>query len=39
MPAGAGPPHTTLDSHALAEQYGVVVPDAWEVLDAVLGLS
>src|SRR6185312_45753 len=35
-PAGAGPPHTTLDSDALAERYGIVVPDAWEVLASVL---
>ncbi len=39
MPAGAGPPHTTLDSRALAARYGIVAPDAWEVLEAVLGLS
>ena len=30
------PVHTTLDSSALRERYGIVVPDAWEVLDAVL---
>jgi dTDP-4-dehydrorhamnose reductase len=30
------PAHTTLDSSALRERYGIVVPDAWEVLDAVL---
>jgi dTDP-4-dehydrorhamnose reductase len=39
LPAGAGPPHTTLDSRALAERYGIVVPDAWKVLEGVLGLS
>jgi dTDP-4-dehydrorhamnose reductase len=36
LPAGIGPPHTTLDSSALRARYGVVVPDAWDVLDAVL---
>jgi dTDP-4-dehydrorhamnose reductase len=33
LPVGAAPPHTTLDSTALRERYGIVVPDAWEVLD------
>ena len=32
---GAAPPHTTLDSSALRERFGIVVPDAWEVLDEV----
>jgi dTDP-4-dehydrorhamnose reductase len=36
-PPGAGPPHTTLDSRALAERYGITVPDAFEVLAGVLG--
>lgn len=35
-PPGAGPPHTTLDSRALAERYGITVPDAFEVLASVL---
>jgi len=38
-PAGAGPPHTTLDSRALAARYGIAVPDAFEVLASVLGNS
>jgi dTDP-4-dehydrorhamnose reductase len=36
-PKGAGPRHTTLDSAALAERYGIAVPDAFEVLAGVLG--
>jgi len=36
-PKGAAPPHTTLDSAALAERYGIAVPDAFEVLASVLG--
>jgi dTDP-4-dehydrorhamnose reductase len=35
LPAGAAPPHTTLDSSALRERYGIAIPDAWDVLDAV----
>ena len=34
LPAGIGPLHTTLDSAALRERFGVAVPDAWEVLRA-----
>jgi dTDP-4-dehydrorhamnose reductase len=37
-PIGAAPPHTTLDSRALAEQYGIAAPDAWRVLEDVLEL-
>jgi dTDP-4-dehydrorhamnose reductase len=36
LPAGIGPAHTTLDSSALRERYGIVVPDAWDVLDPIL---
>jgi dTDP-4-dehydrorhamnose reductase len=36
LPAGIGPAHTTLDSSALRQRYGIGVPDAWDVLDAVL---
>src|SRR5580704_4094274 len=35
-PKGAGPSHTTLDSRALAERFGIAVPDAFEVLARVL---
>jgi len=38
-PAGAAPPHTTLDSRALAERYGIAVPDAWEVMQRLLSQS
>jgi len=34
--AGIGPAHTTLDSSALRQRYGIAVPDAWDVLDRVL---
>jgi dTDP-4-dehydrorhamnose reductase len=36
-PKGAGPPHTTLDSSALAARFGIAAPDAFEVLAGVLG--
>ena len=32
QPTGSTPRHTTLDSRRLRERYGVVVPDAWEVM-------
>jgi dTDP-4-dehydrorhamnose reductase len=35
LPAGANPPHTTLDSSALGRLYGLEVPDAWEVIAGV----
>ena len=35
-PKGAGPPHTTLDSGALATRCGIAVPDGFEVLASVL---
>ncbi len=35
LAAGAAPPHTTLESGALRERYGITVADAWDVLDAV----
>jgi dTDP-4-dehydrorhamnose reductase len=35
-PPGAGPPHTTLDSRALAARYGIAVPDPRDVLAALL---
>jgi dTDP-4-dehydrorhamnose reductase len=32
-PPGMAPAHTTLDSSALRQRYGIVVPDAWAVLE------
>jgi dTDP-4-dehydrorhamnose reductase len=32
MPEGATPLHTTLDSSALRDRFGISVPDVWEVL-------
>jgi dTDP-4-dehydrorhamnose reductase len=34
QPVGATPCHTTLDSSALREHYGLIVPDVWVVLEA-----
>jgi len=36
MPKGMTPRHTTLDSTALRERYGVCVPDPWEVAETML---
>lgn len=36
MPPGATPRHTTLDSSALRERFGIAVPDPWTVIDAAL---
>jgi dTDP-4-dehydrorhamnose reductase len=36
LPAGALAPYTSLDSRLLRERYGIVVPDAWEVLGGIL---
>lgn len=33
LPPGSTAPHTTLDSSALRERFGVVVPGAWAVID------
>lgn len=35
LPAGATPPHTTLDSSRLRELYGLEAPDAWPVIEAL----
>jgi dTDP-4-dehydrorhamnose reductase len=35
-PAGAGPPHTTLDSQALASRYGIAAPDPCAVLAEIV---
>lgn len=39
MPAGATPFHTTLDSTALRNAYGVVVPDVWETLEPFVSVA
>ena len=36
QPPGAAAPYTSLDSSVLRERYGIVVPDAWEVLGRML---
>lgn len=36
MPKGATPPHTTLDSSALAQRYGLIAPEPFEVIDEVM---
>lgn len=36
MPEGATPPHTTLDSSALAQRYGLVAPEPFDVIDDVM---
>jgi len=33
MPAGATPSHTTLDSTAIRNAHGIVVPNVWETLE------
>jgi dTDP-4-dehydrorhamnose reductase len=35
-PKGAAPPHTTLDSRALAARFGITIPDAFQVLTSLL---
>src|SRR5262249_11120460 len=37
LPSGIAPAHTTLDPSALAQRFGLVVPDAWAVIDATVG--
>lgn len=36
LPVGSTARNTTLDSSALAERFGIVVPDAWAVIDALI---
>jgi hypothetical protein len=36
MPAGSTARNTTLDSSALRERFGIAVPDACEVIDALI---
>jgi dTDP-4-dehydrorhamnose reductase len=33
LPSGSTAQHTTLDSSALRERFGIAVPDAWDVID------
>jgi dTDP-4-dehydrorhamnose reductase len=35
MPEGAAPRHTTLDSSAMRDRFGIVVPGPWGVLDPI----
>ena len=35
LPKGATPKHTTLDSTAMRERFGLICPDAWRVIDTV----
>jgi dTDP-4-dehydrorhamnose reductase len=39
LPAGATPLHTTLDSSALRNRFGIEVADVWQVIDSVTGLE
>ena len=39
MPPGATPRHTTLDSTAICERLGAVVPDPWTVIDSCVETS
>jgi dTDP-4-dehydrorhamnose reductase len=36
LPAGSTARNTTLDSSALADRFGIAVPDAWTVVDALI---
>jgi dTDP-4-dehydrorhamnose reductase len=37
MPKGATPRHTTLDSSALRDRFGLAVPDVWAVVEEAVG--
>jgi dTDP-4-dehydrorhamnose reductase len=39
QPEGSTPRHTTLDSSALCQRYGLAVPDAWEVMEQLIAPS
>jgi len=39
QPEGATPRHTTLDSSALRQRYGLSVPDVWVILDQLISTS
>jgi len=36
MPTGSTPRNTTLDSATMRDRYGIVVPDIWPIVDAVI---
>jgi dTDP-4-dehydrorhamnose reductase len=38
MPEGSAPRHTTLDSTALWDRFGIVAPEPWRVLDPIMRL-
>src|SRR5262249_1975517 len=37
LPSGIEPAHTEMCSSALEQRFGIVVPDAWAVIDATVG--
>jgi dTDP-4-dehydrorhamnose reductase len=37
LPAGSTARHTTLDSAVLRKRFGITVPDAWQVIDDLVG--
>jgi dTDP-4-dehydrorhamnose reductase len=39
MPPGATPRHTTLDSQALRDRFGIVPPDPWAVIDWIVATA
>lgn len=39
QPEGATPRHTTLDSSALRQRYGLTVPDIWVLMDQLISAS
>lgn len=39
LPEGATPRHTTLDSTLMRDRYGFVVPDAWKIIENVIGTA
>ena len=39
LPEGATPRHTTLDSSALYERYGLQVPDVWPIIERMISLK
>jgi dTDP-4-dehydrorhamnose reductase len=36
LPVGATPRHSTLESRALRERYGVQVPDIWQIIEPMI---
>ena len=39
LPEGATPRHTTLDSSALRDRYGLSTPDTWDVIEGVAAVN